>query len=85
MAALPLRGAAALAVIRNPFAGAYVKEIAGFMDETSSPWAWKWRANWWPRWAVIPKSLRDTAREPSSARRANSSAPCGRSRRLRHA
>jgi hypothetical protein len=30
---LPLRRAAALAVIRNPFAGAYVKEIAGFMDD----------------------------------------------------
>ena len=29
----PLRRAAALAVIRNPFAGAYVKEIAGFMDD----------------------------------------------------
>ena len=30
---VPLRRAAALAVIRNPFAGAYVKEIAGFMDD----------------------------------------------------
>ena len=29
----PLRRAAALAVIRNPFAGEYVKEIAGFMDD----------------------------------------------------
>ena len=29
----PLRRAAALAVIRNPFAGAYVKEISGFMDD----------------------------------------------------
>jgi len=29
----PLRRAAALAVIHNPFAGAYVKEIAGFMDD----------------------------------------------------
>jgi Amino acid synthesis len=30
---VPLRRAAALAVIRNPFAGAYVKEISGFMDD----------------------------------------------------
>ena len=29
----PLRRAATLAVIRNPFAGAYVKEIAAFMDD----------------------------------------------------
>jgi hypothetical protein len=29
----PLRRAAALAVIRNPFAGKYVQEIAGFMDD----------------------------------------------------
>ena len=29
----PLRRAAALAVIANPFAGRYVAEIAGFMDE----------------------------------------------------
>ncbi|MBV9622653.1 MAG: amino acid synthesis family protein [Acidobacteria bacterium] len=32
-AAVPLRRAAALSVIRNPFAGAYVREIAGFMDD----------------------------------------------------
>src|SRR5713226_8360291 len=30
---VPLRRAAALAVIRNPFAGRYVEEIAGFMDD----------------------------------------------------
>jgi hypothetical protein len=29
----PLRRAAALVVIRNPFAGRYVEEIAGFMDD----------------------------------------------------
>lgn len=29
----PLRRAAALAVIRNPFAGAYVEKIEGFMDD----------------------------------------------------
>ena len=29
----PLRRAAVLAVVRNPFAGQYVKEIAGFMDD----------------------------------------------------
>lgn len=29
----PLRRAAALAVIRNPFAGSYVASIAGFMDD----------------------------------------------------
>lgn len=29
----PLRRAAALAVIRNPFAGKYVQEIAGFMED----------------------------------------------------
>ena len=29
----PLRRAVALAVIHNPFAGAYVQEIAGFMDD----------------------------------------------------
>jgi hypothetical protein len=29
----PLRRAAALVVIRNPFAGKYVEEIAGFMDD----------------------------------------------------
>jgi len=33
IAANPLRRAAALAVIRNPFAGEYVEEIAGFMDD----------------------------------------------------
>src|SRR6202047_5338647 len=29
----PLRRASALAVIHNPFAGKYVQEIAGFMDD----------------------------------------------------
>jgi hypothetical protein len=33
VAANPLRRAAALAVIRNPFAGKYVEEITGFMDD----------------------------------------------------
>jgi hypothetical protein len=33
IAANPLRRAAALVVIRNPFAGKYVEEIAGFMDD----------------------------------------------------
>jgi len=33
IAAKPLRRAAALAVIRNPFAGKYVQEIAGFMED----------------------------------------------------
>src|SRR6202022_886226 len=33
VASTPLRRAAALAVIHNPFAGAYVKEISGFMDD----------------------------------------------------
>jgi Amino acid synthesis len=33
VAANPLRRGAALAVIRNPFAGKYVEEIAGFMDD----------------------------------------------------
>src|SRR3984893_10505766 len=33
VAANPLRRAAALVVIRNPFAGKYVEEIAGFMDD----------------------------------------------------
>ncbi|HUA15341.1 MAG TPA: amino acid synthesis family protein [Verrucomicrobiae bacterium] len=33
VAADPLRRAAALAVIRNPFAGAYVASIDGFMDD----------------------------------------------------
>ena len=32
-AAVPLRRAAALAVIHNPFAGKYVPEIAGFMED----------------------------------------------------
>lgn len=31
--AVPLRRAAALAVIHNPFAGGYVQDIAGFMDD----------------------------------------------------
>ena len=31
--AVPLRRAAALAVIRNPYAGSYVQEIAAFMDD----------------------------------------------------
>jgi hypothetical protein len=30
---VPLRRATVLAVIRNPFAGSYVKEISGFMDD----------------------------------------------------
>ena len=30
---VPLRRAATLAVIRNPFAGSYVNDIAGFMDD----------------------------------------------------
>lgn len=33
VAAVPLRRGAALAVIQNPFAGRYVEEIAGFMDD----------------------------------------------------
>ena len=33
VAATPLRRAAALVVIRNPFAGKYVAEIEGFMDD----------------------------------------------------
>ncbi|HXH65700.1 MAG TPA: amino acid synthesis family protein [Candidatus Limnocylindrales bacterium] len=33
VAALPLRRAAAVAVIHNPFAGKYVPEIAGFMED----------------------------------------------------
>jgi len=33
VAALPLRRAAALAVIKNPFAGRYVEEIVGFIDD----------------------------------------------------
>ena len=33
VAATPLRRAAALAVIRNPFAGSYVANIEGFMDD----------------------------------------------------
>ena len=33
VAAVPLRRAAALAVIRNPFAGKYVSEISGFMED----------------------------------------------------
>jgi hypothetical protein len=33
VAAIPLRRAAALAVIHNPFAGKYVPEIAGFMED----------------------------------------------------
>ena len=33
VAATPLRRAAALAVIRNPFAGSYVADIEGFMDD----------------------------------------------------
>jgi hypothetical protein len=33
VAAVPLRRAVALAVIRNPYAGAYVEDIAGFMDD----------------------------------------------------
>lgn len=32
-AAVPLRRAVALAVIHNPFAGAYVQDIIGFMDD----------------------------------------------------
>jgi hypothetical protein len=33
IAATPLRRAAALTVIRNPFAGSYVSDIEGFMDD----------------------------------------------------
>src|ERR1700724_3847261 len=33
VARTPLRRAAAVAVIHNPFAGRYVEEIAGFMDD----------------------------------------------------
>ena len=33
VATTPLRRAAAIAVIHNPFAGQYVKEISGFMDD----------------------------------------------------
>lgn len=33
LASAPLRRAVALAVIHNPFAGAYVADIAGFMDD----------------------------------------------------
>jgi hypothetical protein len=33
VAAMPLRRAASLAVIRNPFSGKYAEEISGFMDD----------------------------------------------------
>ena len=33
VAATPLRRAVAIAVIRNPYAGGYVADIAGFMDD----------------------------------------------------
>src|ERR1700759_5736878 len=33
IASTPLRRAAALAVVRNPYAGHYVEEIVGFMDD----------------------------------------------------
>ena len=33
VSSVPLRRAAALAVIHNPFAGAYVEDISGFMDD----------------------------------------------------
>src|SRR3984893_16419392 len=33
VSSVPLRRAAALAVVHNPFAGAYVPEISGFMDD----------------------------------------------------
>jgi hypothetical protein len=33
VASVPLRRASAVAVIQNPFAGKYVEEIAGFMDD----------------------------------------------------
>ena len=33
VATTPLRRAALLAVIHNPFAGAYVEDIAGFMED----------------------------------------------------
>jgi len=33
LSSVPLRRAAALAVINNPFAGKYVQEIASFMDD----------------------------------------------------
>src|SRR5690349_12867998 len=33
VAAIPLRRAAAIAVIQNPFAGQYVSEISGFMED----------------------------------------------------
>ncbi|MCU1297723.1 MAG: hypothetical protein JWO91_2001 [Acidobacteriaceae bacterium] len=33
VAEVPLRRAAALAVIRNPYAGTYIQDIAGFMDD----------------------------------------------------
>jgi hypothetical protein len=33
VAEVPLRRAAALSVIRNPYAGSYVQDIAGFMDD----------------------------------------------------
>jgi hypothetical protein len=33
IAARPLRRAAAIAIIRNPYAGSYVENIAGFMDD----------------------------------------------------
>ncbi len=35
-ASVPLRRAAVLAVIHNPYAGKYVPEIAGFMDDLKS-------------------------------------------------
>ena len=36
VADVPLRRAAALAVIRNPYAGSYVQDIAGFMDDLNA-------------------------------------------------
>ena len=44
VAAVPLRRGAALSVIHNPYAGAYVHDLVGFMDDLK-PLASKWPAS----------------------------------------
>jgi hypothetical protein len=41
----PLRRAAAIAVIRNPFAGLVRREHRGLHGRPQTSWVWRWRAN----------------------------------------
>ncbi len=85
VAAVPLKRGAALAVIANPFAGRYVEDIAGFMEDLK-PLGLAMARRLLAALGARPPRSRATARAPSSAPPASwSTERSGTCRGLRHA